>query len=328
MIHSSGFKAPWWLRNNHLQTIWAGMIRRSLKLNMERRRLTTPDEDFLDLVITEDNGGHVVLVLHGLQGSVESPYASGLLRTLSNNGYTVVFMHFRGCSGTLNKQPRLYHSGETGDVLFVVNYIRRHFNARRIYAVGFSLGGNVLLKLLGELQSKSPIAAAVAVSVPMRLDLCAIRINRGLSKIYQFMLVNSMKQTVLQKFQAGQLNHIDMKAVKQAKTFPDFDGAYTAPIHGFTDVHDYYRRCSSRQFLKHIKTPTLILQAADDPFTSKDALPRQYELSQSIELEISRRGGHVGFVSGAWPWRAHYWVDERVIEFFSTVDSRGCHLNS
>ena len=319
MICPSEFKAPWWLRNNHMQTIWAGKLRRRPRLNMEQKRLTTADDDFIDLVITRDRGGAVVLVLHGLQGSIDSRYASGLLKALSDNGYTAVLMHFRGCSGELNKQPRLYHSGETTDALYVTDYIRRRFGARRIFAIGFSLGGNVLLKLLGEQQTKTPFDAAVAVSVPMRLDLCAIRINQGFSKLYQYLLVKSMKQTVIRKFYAGQLldSNINIEAVKQSKTFWDFDNAFTAPMHGFKDVHDYYRRCSSRQFLKHIQTPTLILHAADDPFRSKDAIPGDNELSHHVRLEISPNGGHTGFVSGTWPWRMHYWTDQRVMAFLN-----------
>jgi hypothetical protein len=317
MIIQSEFRAPWWLRNRHLQTIWAGKIRRPCRLATEQIRLKTPDDDFLDLAITNDNGGPVVLVLHGLQGSIESRYAGGLLSALAGHGYTAALMHFRSCSGELNSQPRLYHSGETGDALFVADCLAQRFSGRTLAAVGFSLGGNVLLKLLGELQARSSFAAAVAVSVPMRLDLCADRINRGLSKIYQYMLVNSMKKSVLQKYRAGQFNHIDMQKVRRARTFWDFDDAYTAPMHGFKNVHDYYQRCSSRQFLKYIQTPTLILHAADDPFTSNNVIPEEHELPDSVRLEISLHGGHVGFVHGKRPWRAKYWIEERVLEFFA-----------
>lgn len=322
MISQSSYYAPWWLRNRHLQTIWANKVRRPVKISTEHKRLTTPDNDFLDLAMTEDEGGMPVLVLHGLQGSIESRYASGLLKSLSSAGHTAVLMHFRGCSGTLNTQPRLYHSGETGDVMLVTEYLKQRYPGRQIAAAGFSLGGNVLLKLLGELRQDSPFAKAIAVSVPMRLDYCADRINQGLSKMYQYMLVASMKKTVIKKYLAGQLDNIDIQAVKNAKTFWEFDDAYTAPIHGFNDVHDYYQRCSSRQYLKTIQTPTLILHAADDPFISKQSVPEERELSDAVQLEIGPHGGHVGFVYGAWPWRTRYWLEERITAFLSEQSSQ------
>lgn len=316
MLQKSPFKAPWWLRNNHLQTIWAGKIRRQSITALTQKRIQTPDNDFLDLVITNDNGGPVVLVLHGLQGSIRSPYANGILKTLFDNGYTAVLMHFRACSDEINWLPRLYHSGETGDTQFVINYLKDRFPHRKIAAIGFSIGGNVLLKLLGESRSVS-LTAAVAVSVPFSLARCADRINRGMSKIYQNLLIRSMKRTVIKKHKAGQLDGIDIQAVNRAKTFWEFDDRFTAPLHGFQDVHDYYRRSSSRQFLKNIQVPTLILQAIDDPFTSSSAVPEAPELSDRVQLEISKHGGHVGFVYGNWPWKARYWLDERLVAFFN-----------
>lgn len=316
MQHSS-FTAPRWLRNPHLQTIWAGLLRRRRSLpSLQQQRLELADGDFVDLCLTTDNGGPVILVLHGLQGSIRSRYAAGICQALSNAGFVAALMHFRSCSGEVNRLSRLYHSGETGDAREVLHWLGEQFPQRKTGAVGFSLGGNVLLKLLGENLPPLP-AAAVAVSVPMRLDYCATRMNRGFSKFYQWQLLRSMKRTALAKHRLGQLTHIDMKKVMRAKTFWDIDEHLTAPLHGFRSAAEYYALCSSRQFLQHINIPTLIIHAEDAPFTSREVLPEPGELSGSIKLEVSRHGGHVGFVGGTSPWQTFHYLEQRIPAFLA-----------
>lgn len=308
------FHPAWWLKNPHLQTIWAGLIRRRVHTPYNNERLVLPDGDFLDLTMTPDNGGPVVLVLHGLQGSIRSRYACGMLASLYNANFTGILMHFRGCSGKINNQARLYHSGETSDPRQVINFLQQRYPGRPLLAIGFSLGGNVLLKLLGEDDPVS-LQAAVAVSVPLRLDYCADRINQGLSKLYQWNLVRSMKSTIRKKHAAGQLPTLDNNKTQRARSFWEIDDAFTAPVHGFKDVHDYYARCSSRQYLKNISTPTLIIQAKDDPFTSSSVIPEHHELSPTIQLVAPEYGGHVGFVYGDGPWKTRYWLEEVIPEF-------------
>jgi predicted alpha/beta-fold hydrolase len=302
------------LRNSHVQTLWAPLFRR-IRPATRRERWELPDGDFLDLDFTLNDAGPLVLVLHGLQGSIDSPYAGGLLQALAGNGYRGVLMHFRGCSGELNRLPRLYHSGETGDPLYVMETLRRRFPDTPLAAVGYSLGGNALLKLLGESGNRSPLATAAAVSVPMRLDICADRIDSGFSKLYQTRLLKSMIGACVKKHARSPLPaNIDIDAVARSRSFWEFDDVFTARMHGFSDVHDYYRRSSSRQFLKDIVTPTLIIQAEDDPLTSAGVIPDEHELSPAVTLEISRHGGHVGFVEGS-PWKPGYWLEQRIVRY-------------
>lgn len=313
-IRVSDFNPPWWLRNGHIQTLWAPLFRRKIRLPIRRERWDLPDNDFLDLDFTLNNSKPLVLILHGLQGSIDSPYAGGLLQALVNNGYRGVLMHFRSCSGELNRLPRLYHSGETGDPLHVMETLRRRFPDTPMAMVGYSLGGNALLKLLGELGDKSPLTTAVVVSVPMRLDICTDRINSGFSRLYQRRLLKSMIRVCLKKHAHSPLPvNIDINAVARSRSFWEFDNEFTAKMHGFADVHDYYQRSSSRQFLKNIVTPTLIIQAKDDPLTSADVIPAAHELSPAVTLEVSRHGGHVGFVEGT-PWKPRYWLEQRIVQ--------------
>lgn len=313
-IRRSDFNPSRWLRNGHIQTLWAPLLRHNPRPATRRERWELPDGDFLDLDFTLNATGPLVLVLHGLQGSIDSPYAGGLLQALARNGYRGVLMHFRGCSGELNRLPRLYHSGETGDPLYVLETLRRRFSDTPIAAVGYSLGGNALLKLLGELGNRSPLTTAVAVSVPMRLDLCADRIDSGFSKLYQRRLLKSMIGACVKKHACSPLpESIDVGTVVSSRSFWEFDDAFTARMHGFSDVHDYYHRSSSRQFLKDIVTPTLIIQAEDDPLTSAGVIPAAHELSPAVTLELSRHGGHVGFVEGPL-WKPRYWLEQRIVQ--------------
>ncbi len=311
--HSS-FRPAWWLPGAHLQTIWPTLFRHRPALPLEKERINLEDGDFLDLAwLGKDNDAPLVLLLHGLEGSVNSSYAKGLMQALQQAGYAVCFMHFRGCSGEPNRLDRSYHSGDTGDLQQVVRHIRQQ-HQREIYAaVGFSLGGNVLLKWLGEQGTSAPVACAVAVSVPYLLDDAAQRMNRGLSRVYQRHLVSRLQRKYRQKFSHRQPPlAVD---VGKLNTFYQFDDEVTAPLHGFEGVADYYQRSSSRQYLPGITVPTLLIHAIDDPFMFPETVPDNAELPENVTLELSQQGGHVGFVTGAWPWRARYWVDERVIEW-------------
>ena len=309
---ANSFQPPCWLKNSHAQTLWAGLVRRRPTITIHYERVTLPDGDFVDLAFAPDNGGPVVLLLHGLQGSIQSRYACGMLNSLHRAAYHPVLLHFRGCSGAVNKQTRLYHAGETGDPAYIISWLQNRYPGRAIAAVGFSLGGNVLLKLLGEQREQTALKAAAAISVPMRLDICANRIDQGFSKLYQWNLVRSKLKIAMQKNARGQLNGVDIVKTYQARSFWEFDDAFTAPLHGFKDVHEYYAQCSSRQFLKDIRVPTLIIHAQDDPFTSAAVIPTKEEVSEFVELNVSKHGGHVGFTNGKWPWAMKYWAEERV----------------
>ncbi len=309
MIIKSKFKSAWWLPGPHLQTLWPTLMRRKINLDLRRERIELPDGDFIDLdwISTENKNSPIVIVLHGLEGSIHSKYARGILRTLQESGYRAVLMYFRGCSGEPNRLLRAYHSGETSDFASVIQILKMREPHTPISAVGYSLGGNVLLKWLGETQDKNPLEKAVAISVPFELHKLADKMNAGFSRIYQ----NHLLKRLIKKFKAK----LGFEKVKGISSFWDFDNQITAPLHGFKNAMDYYQQSSSRQFLKNIQKPTLILHAVDDPFMTSNVIPKSAELSNHVILELSSSGGHVGFVTGLIPGLGKYWLEKRISQF-------------
>ena len=281
-----------------------------------------PDGDFVEVVWNQEKPKDkrpIVVLFHGLAGSVHSPYIVGLMNALHAKGYACVLMHFRGCGQKENLKPRAYHSGDTADAKAWIEHLHKTYSNNPLHAVGFSIGGNMLLKLLGEWKEQTPLHSAVSVSAPMRLDICADTIEKGFAKVYQKHLLKPLKKTLLakyKKFNMQELLGIDEQRVKQIKTIREFDELYTAKIHGFTSSKDYYERCSARQFLKDIRTPTLIIHALDDPFMTPEILPKSDEVSKFVTLEVSPYGGHVGFVGGF--FGVEYWLDKKIYLFFST----------
>ncbi len=310
------FRPAWWLPGANAQTLWAAVARRTPGPALHWERLRLPDGDFIDLSWAGPDSHAIVVILHGLEGSSDSRYAAGILNALSERGWRAVLLHFRGCSGELNELPRSYHSGETGDLGFLLQVLRERHPECALAAVGYSLGGNVLLKYLGEQGSASPLCGAAAVSVPYDLNIAAKRLNQGFSRLYQWRLLRSLRAKTAQKIAAITA----MPAVPRLHELHDFwnfDDVVTAPLHGFDSADDYYARCSSRQFLHRIETPTLLLHARDDPFMSPGAVPSGAELAANVTLELSPRGGHVGFVAGRWPWQAQYWLEQRIPDYFA-----------
>lgn len=312
----AAFRPAWWLTGAHAQTLWAALLRRAPRPTLLREDLELPDGDFVELCRTPGGAGATVVLFHGLEGSVESTYARGLLHACSAAGWRCVFMHFRGCGRRHNRLPRSYHSGDTGDIDFLLRTLAAREPGAPLAAIGVSLGGNALLKYLGEGTPPGELRAAAAVSVPFELDHGARRLSRGASRLYQHYLLRRLRQRVRDKFR-----HLPppfaLPDLARLDTFYKFDGAVTAPLHGFRDADDYYARCSARRFLGRIRTPTLIVQALDDPFLPPDALPVPAELPPCIRFELSAGGGHVGFIGGRWPWRAEYWLDRRIPRFFA-----------
>lgn len=311
MIKKSSFRPPWYLKNPHLQTITANIIHPTFpKVSYETVEL--PDGDTLELARGTATGPDTVLVLHGLEGSLQSAYAQRLINHLNKSNIPVTFMFFRGCNGKPNKKVHSYHSGETGDLRTVINYLKQT-GSRRIALVGYSLGGNVTLKYMGEAETDEAIICATAVSVPLLLDVCAVRMDQGFSKIYQQNLLKRLVKKIDQK--RSLLNQAGIRENPQnMKTFVDFDNTFTAPSHGFDSAQHYYQSSSSRQFLKGIKKPTLIIHSSDDPFMTPKVIPEADELSESIELELSQHGGHVGFIGGKW-YKPEYWLEPRIHHF-------------
>jgi len=317
------FRPAWWLPGAHLQTLYPHVFRRRRPPPLRRERIELDDGDFIDLDWTPDGDGPLVLLLHGLEGSVRSHYAAGLMNTLGRHRYQSVVLNFRGCSGEPNRLARSYHSGETGDLATVVQLLQRRNPQRILHVVGISLGGNVLLKWLGENPDQTQVHSAVAISVPFLLNSAALRLQHGFSRFYQAYLLRKLHASTRDKARRLTLP-IDTDELRRLRTFRQFDDRVTAPLHGFRDVDEYYARCSSRAFIPHIKTPTLILHALDDPFMTADAVPAAGETGPGVQLEVSRHGGHVGFVGGRLPWKPEYWLDERVCRWLET-DARSAY---
>ena len=314
MISESRFRPAWWLPGPHLQTIYPTFFRRRRPPPLERERLELPDGDVVDLDWTRaagDPNRPVVLVLHGLEGSLESHYAGGILRALAAAGYRAVLMYFRGCSGTPNRLPRSYHSGDTGDLQAVIDHIAQYYRTAPIAVIGYSLGGNALLKWLGEQGEHPGVRTAAAISVPFELARAAARLTQGLSRVYQWYLLRRLRRSVTAKASVHPAP-VPLERLAALDTFRKFDAAITAPLHGFAGVDDYYTRASSRRFLARIRVPTLIIHARDDPFVPADAIPTAADLAPCVTLELSRRGGHVGFITGRVPFRPRYWLEARI----------------
>jgi predicted alpha/beta-fold hydrolase len=314
------FKPAWWLPNGHLQTIWPALFRRKIKnLPLERERLELPDGDFIDLDwMNRNHHGPLVLILHGLEGSIDSHYAKSLLLTISQLGWRGVFMHFRGCSGEPNRLAKAYHSGETADVNYVTNLLFKREPKTHLAVIGFSLGGNVLLKWLGETGKQNPSKAAIAISVPFELHKAAARVQLGFSKFYQWYFIKCLSKSLARKIKLMPAA-IDTSLLDQINTMYELDDKFTAPLHGFSGVDEYYTVSSSRQYLSFIDVPTLIVHAKDDPLIAEDSIPKPDELPPHVKLEVSDAGGHIGFVSGIYPWKPEYWLEQRIIAFLSEV---------
>ena len=316
----SEFRPAWWLRHRHLQTVlpsmpWAYRFRPKLR----RDSLELPDGDTtaVDWVADPHDlpaSAPLLVILHGLESSAESAYARMIMAAAIQQEWRCCVLHFRDCGDYRNRLPRRYHAGETNDIRFFLQSLIDNGHEGPIVAAGYSLGGNVLLKYLGELGQASPLRAAVAVCVPLDLYKCAEALNQGFSKFYQWYLLKSMKKSVRRKFDRHTAA-FDWDRTMSARTFADFDDAVTAPLHGFDGMSDYYDRCSSNQFLKGIGRPTLIVNALDDPFMTPGVIPHRDRLSESVTLEVSEKGGHVGFVEGGTPWRPQFYLPPRIVGF-------------
>ena len=319
MIVNSPFKPAWWLANAHAQTIFSTFTRRLSAPVDVKERVELPDGDFIDLSWAVNglrSDTPLVVLLHGLGGDVTSTYVARLLHAFNRRGWRAVLMHFRGASEEANRLPKAYHSGDTADVNYLLHALALREPHTKKAVVGVSLGGNVLLKWLGEQGSQSLIDAATAISVPFQLRQVADRVNQGFSRVYRSYLLRRLRQIFVRKLALhGALLPPGTKNMASLRCFWTFDEHITAPLHGYPHVHAYYREASSRQYLANIKTPTLIIHALDDPFMTPAIVPRADELSKDITFELSQKGGHVGFIAGHIPGKPIYWLDERIPNF-------------
>ncbi|WP_440054775.1 hydrolase [Pseudoalteromonas sp. T1lg65] len=312
------FKPAWWMRNRHAQTILPRFFRPFLHCEVTFEQLETPDDDFLELAWAThgDRQAPLVVVLHGLEGNINSFYAKGLLKALTKQGFDAVLMHFRNCSREVNRQARAYHSGETEDLRFFINTLKSRFPNRPLFAVGFSLGGNVLAKYLGE-QTVSQLEASVVISAPYHLSSSCQVIRKSCFKLYQKYLLDRMKTSFSRKLSTLEDKlSIDAESLQQINDLWQFDNQITAPLHGFKGAEDYYQQASAQPYLKHISTPTLLIHAEDDPMLSTKAVPTEEQVSNAVTLAVSPYGGHVGFISGANPLRPTFWLEQAVPTYF------------
>jgi hypothetical protein len=312
---NSEFEPAWWLPSAHLQTLWPAFFRKRQSLKLSHERLELIDGDFLDLCWSQRSEGAYVLLVHGLEGSINSPYASGLFSVLESKGYRPVFMHFRGCSGEHNRLDRAYHSGDTADIATVVEHISAKTGNPLFAAVGYSLGANALLKWLGQTGSNNTLNRAIAVSIPFTLSDTVDRLDRGWSRLYREYLLGKLRKKTIDKF-SNRESPIGVD-VNKLKSFWDYDEHVTAALHGFDSAQDYYTKSSCRQYLQSIRIPTQIIHALDDPFMFEHTAPKQEELSASVSYSLVKHGGHVGFVTGKLPWRAKYWHEQKICEFLA-----------
>jgi len=315
------FEPAWWCPGAHGQTIFARFFRPTPKLNLNRKRLETPDGDFLDLDFLE--GGKdspIVVILHGLEGSSNAPYVQSVLGEAWKMGWRAVAMNFRSCSGELNRLKQSYHSGKTEDLDFVLRYLIEKEKTDQIYLLGYSIGGNIVLKWLGEQGDRGPqeIRKAVVVSVPFDLAKAAEVIDKGFNReIYTRTLLVTLKEKALLKENRFP-GLIAKQTLKHVKTFKLFDREVTAPINGFKDEMDYWFQSSSVHFLDQIRVPTLIIHAKDDPFFPNRLLPyEQIKKSRYLTPLIVDHGGHLGFVSGPWPWKQDMWLEKMIVGYLN-----------
>ena len=319
---SSSFSPAWWLRGAHRQTFWGKFFRRPDVHDTRIERLETPDGDFIDLHHLEAPPGAPILVLlHGLEGSVRSHYIQGLLAESRRRGWRAAVLIFRSCGDEPNRTRRSYHSGETTDVAFAVSHLESTFGGAPLLLAGVSLGGNVLLKFLGEQGGhiSKRIKAAAAVSVPYDLARSSRHIDEGFARVYQWNFLRSLRRKAYAKLKQFP-DLVSRGALERATTMFAFDDCFTAPVHGFENARDYYTKSSSINWLETISINTLLLSAVDDPFLPSQVLDQVRERAANnphLVIEFPPHGGHVGFVGGRNPLSPAYYLEHRVSEFLA-----------
>jgi len=316
--HPGPYRAPWWLPGGHAQTIYASLFTRLPSPAVRRERWETPDGDFVDVDrVDGPRDAPLVALFHGLEGGTPSHYARATLAAARRRGWRAALPHFRGCGGEPNRLPRAYHSGDSGEIDWMLHRLAAEDARGPLFAMGVSLGGNALLKWLGESGAAAGalVRAAASVSAPVDLTAAGDALGRGFNIVYARHFLATMKPKSAAKL-ARFPGLFDGARVARTRTLREFDDLVTAPLHGFRDVADYWLRASAKPWLATIAVPTLVLHAANDPFLPGEHLPRAGEVAPDVVLEVPATGGHVGFVSGRFP--GHYeWLPRRILAFFA-----------
>ena len=308
--------APRWLRGGHAQTIYPALFLRAAPPRYRRERWDAPDADFIDVDFFDAGaaGAPRVVLFHGLEGSSSSHYAVALMRALERVRWNGAVVHFRGCSGEINRLPRAYHSGDAAEIGWILARLAQAGGP--LFAVGVSLGGNALLKWLGEsgAAARACVHTAAAVSAPLDLMASGAALGQGLNMVYTRMFLATMRRKSLQKLERYP-GLFDRGSMLAARNLREFDDVVTAPLHGFRDTDDYWTRASAKPVLAGVGLPTLVLNAKNDPFLPARHLPSPAEVSGMVRLEQPEEGGHVGFAGGAFPGNLD-WLPQRVLAFF------------
>ncbi|OVE79878.1 alpha/beta hydrolase [bacterium J17] len=315
MNDSSGYRGLLFPGAGHFQTIAPAFLRRVPLPPYQRERISTPDDDFLDLDWLKVGGKSLVIVLHGLEGSTSSTYIRGMCRALTTYGLDVLAWNLRSCSGEINRALRFYHSGETSDMSVVIDHVLRTSDYQKIALIGYSAGGNITLKYLGELGDavSDRIVTALTFSVPCDLRASSEELAKLHKRFYTQWFLKDLRQKVRLKMELWP-GELDDHGMDKMSTFREFDDRYTAPLHGFRDAEDYWARASSKPWLPSIRIPTLLINAADDPFLARECYPfQEAESSSFFSLEVPRRGGHVGFIS--LNKNSLFWSERRALEY-------------
>jgi predicted alpha/beta-fold hydrolase len=316
LLNSNTYTRPKWLFNSHLETIYPAIFRKIEIINPICERIQTVDKDFLDLDWYRADSSKLVIISHGLEGNSTRPYILGMAKIFLKNNFDVLTWTFRGCGKELNQNAIFYHSGATYDLDQVIKHAQRDYE--EIFLIGFSLGGNLTLKYLGEIGSNTKkIQKGVAVSVPLHLASSSQKISTGENRLYSNRFLKTLKEKVIRKSKTHPAQ-IPLEKLKSVKTLADFDEYFTGPLHGFTNAQDYYQKNSALYFLDQIKVPTLVLNAQNDPFLTEKCFPiKLAKTLESVYFEFPKQGGHVGFASNS--SSIPYYSESRAVEFIASV---------
>lgn len=316
-IISSTYRPPWWMPGAHIETIMPSMIRKPARVDYQRKRITTRDGDFLDLDFVYNNKPKIAILSHGLEGNSSKNYMVGMAAALSCEGWDVLSWNCRSCSGEMNNTPKLYHHGATEDLADVVKYVQKN-NYDQMLLVGFSLGGSLVIKYLGEHGDKVPrqVVGGVAFSVPCDLGACARYLFESQNEIYLNRFLGKLKMKI--KSKAIQFPELfDVEGIDEIDSFEKFDSRFTAPLYDFSSADEFYKYASAGQYIKGISVPTLLVNAQNDPMFPDVCYPvDQSQHHKSLYLEMPKRGGHMGFW---WPGQKRSWAEKRVVQFVKEV---------
>lgn len=318
LIRNSTYKPPVWLRGGHWQTIYPVLFRRTRHVTQDPERLELSDGDFIDLEWSGKGSRRLAILSHGLEANTRAGYIQGMASALVDAGWDVLAWNFRGCGNEPNRLLRMYHSGATDDLHAVVSHALKSHPATSIDLIGFSLGGNLTLKYLGENQDRlsNKIHRAVVFSVPCDLACSSRQLSRSSNKIYMERFLRALRSKIEEKNRRFP-DQLDLTDIRRIRNFEMFDDRFTAPIHGFASAADYWEKNSSRQFIPHIQRETLLINAMNDPFLGPACHPFEEAAANPLfHLESPQEGGHVGFVSGG---SNRYWSESRAPEFLGAA---------